>query len=42
VSAICRDLFTYIYRRLEGISAAAARGSIIAEAEEKEAATTPG
>ncbi len=41
-SAIGRDLFTYTYRRLEGIPADAARRSISAEAEEKRAATTPG
>ena len=42
VSAIGRDLFTYVYRRLEGLSAKAARQSISAEAEEKQAAATPG
>lgn len=42
VSAIGRDLFTYIYRRLEGLSAIAARQSISAEADEKQAAATPG
>jgi len=42
VSAIARDLFTYTYRRLEGIPADAARRSISAEAEEKQAAATPG
>jgi predicted PurR-regulated permease PerM len=41
-SAIGRDLFTYTYRRLEGIPADAARQSISAEAEEKQAAATPG
>ncbi|HEU5098765.1 MAG TPA: AI-2E family transporter [Roseiflexaceae bacterium] len=42
LTAIARDLFVYIYRRLDGLSAAAARESIIAEAPAKEAATTPG
>src|SRR5581483_910237 len=42
VSAISRDLFTYIYRRLEGISAAAARGSLSAESDQNEAAMRPG
>ena len=42
VSAIGRDLFVYVYRRLEGLSAQEARRSIAAEAPEKEAATKPG
>lgn len=42
VSAIARDLFTYTYRRLDGLSAKQARQSISAEAEQKEAVTKPG
>jgi len=42
LSAIGRDLFTYTYRRLEGIPADATRRSMSAEAEEKQAAATPG
>jgi len=42
LTAIARDLFVYIYRRLDGLSAAAARQSVSAEAPAKEAATTPG
>jgi len=42
LSAIARDLFTYTYRRLEGIPADAVRRSISAEAVEKQAAATPG
>jgi predicted PurR-regulated permease PerM len=42
LSAIGRDLFTYAYRRLEGIPADAVRRSMSAEAEEKQAAATPG
>jgi predicted PurR-regulated permease PerM len=41
-SAIARDLFTYVYRRLEGYTAASARGSIEGAAEQNEAAATPG
>lgn len=42
ISAIGRDLFLYIYRRLEGLPAPAARASIALEEEEKQAASTPG
>jgi predicted PurR-regulated permease PerM len=42
VSAIARDLFTYTYRRLEGMPAETARRSVAGEADEKQAATTPG
>jgi predicted PurR-regulated permease PerM len=42
LTAIARDLFVYIYRRLDGLSAVAARESISAEAPAKEAAATPG
>jgi predicted PurR-regulated permease PerM len=42
ITAIARDLFVYIYRRLDGYSAAAARQSIIAEGPAKQAATKPG
>jgi len=42
LTAIARDLFVYVYRRLDGYSAAAARRSIEAEAPAKEAAATPG
>jgi predicted PurR-regulated permease PerM len=42
LTAIARDLFVYIYRRLDGYSAAAARRSFEAEAPAKEAAATPG
>jgi predicted PurR-regulated permease PerM len=42
LTAIARDLFVYVYRRLEGYSAEAARRSITLEAPQKEAAATPG
>jgi predicted PurR-regulated permease PerM len=42
LTAIARDLFVYVYRRLDGLSAEAARRSISMEAPQKEAAATPG
>jgi predicted PurR-regulated permease PerM len=42
LTAIARDLFVYVYRRLDGLSPAAARHTISAEAPTKEAAMTPG
>jgi predicted PurR-regulated permease PerM len=42
ITAIARDLFVYVNRRLDGYSAVAARRSIEAEAPAKEAAATPG
>ena len=42
LSAIARDLFVYIYRRLEGTPANAVRQSMNADEEEKQAAATPG
>jgi predicted PurR-regulated permease PerM len=42
LTAIARDLFVYVYRRLGGLSAEAARWSLSMEAEQKEAAATPG
>jgi predicted PurR-regulated permease PerM len=42
LTAIVRDLFVYVYRRLDGFSAEAARRSISIEAPQREAAATPG
>ena len=42
LTAIARDLFVYVYRRLDGLSPAAARHTISAEGPAKEAAMTPG
>jgi predicted PurR-regulated permease PerM len=42
LTAIARDLFMYVFRRLDGFSAEAARRSIDMEAPQKEAAATPG
>jgi predicted PurR-regulated permease PerM len=42
LTAIARDLFVYVYRRLDGLSPATARHTIGAEGPEKEAAMTPG
>jgi predicted PurR-regulated permease PerM len=42
LTAIARDLFVYVYRRLDGLSPAAARHAISAEGPAKEAAMTPG
>src|SRR5262249_59512637 len=42
LTAIARDLYVYVYRRLDGLSAEAARRSISLEAPQKEAAATPG
>jgi predicted PurR-regulated permease PerM len=42
ITAIARDLYLYVYRRLGGYSAVAARRSIEAEGPAKEAAATPG
>jgi predicted PurR-regulated permease PerM len=42
LTAIARDLFVYVYRRLGGLSPAAARHTISAEGPAKEAAMTPG
>jgi predicted PurR-regulated permease PerM len=42
LTAIGRDLFVYVYRRLDGLPPAAARHTISAEEPAKEAAMTPG
>jgi predicted PurR-regulated permease PerM len=42
LTAIARDLFVYVYRRLDGLSPAGARRTISAEEPAKEAAMTPG
>ena len=42
LTAIARDLFVYVHRRLGGLSPAAARHTISAEGPAKEAAMTPG
>jgi len=42
LTAIARDLFVYIYRRLDGLSPTAARNQINAEEPANEAAMTPG
>jgi predicted PurR-regulated permease PerM len=42
LTAIARDLFVYLYRRLDGLSPATARHMISAEEPAKEAAMTPG
>jgi predicted PurR-regulated permease PerM len=42
LTAISRDLFVYVYRRLDGLSPAAARHMISAEGPANEAAMTPG
>ncbi len=42
LTAIARDLFVYVYRRLDGLSPAAARRLVSAEGPANEAAMTPG
>jgi predicted PurR-regulated permease PerM len=42
LTAIARDLFVYVYRRLDGLSPAAARHTISAAEPAKESAMTPG
>ncbi|HEX9369505.1 MAG TPA: AI-2E family transporter, partial [Roseiflexaceae bacterium] len=42
LTAIARDLFVYVYQRLDGLSPAAARRAISAAGPAKQAAATPG
>jgi predicted PurR-regulated permease PerM len=42
LAAVARDLFVYIYRRLEGLTAPAARRTLDSDDDEKRAASTPG